>query len=265
MAIQINKLKYASAPTRRILIYSDPGVGKTHLIGSAQDVPEMADLLIGDADGGATTLHSRGDISSTKTRFAKDLEEVLWAKIRKDPALANFNTIAAEGMSEIQKRDLAEIAREASEKKGTRNLDLNELQDYKLNKAKMLRIFRMLRDIEGVNVIATCWAKKTFPKIPGTDQQNKLAAPTMVCPDLSDGIKDTVMGYFDDVWYLFHDAASNNRYLVTSNYSTIQAKTRDKAFADLLTTVLDGKTVPMLINPTFSTIYAALKTAYGAK
>ena len=51
-----------------ILIYGDPGSGKTHLAGTAQDVPNMADVHVFNVDGGIMTLASRGDIQNRKPR-----------------------------------------------------------------------------------------------------------------------------------------------------------------------------------------------------
>lgn len=265
--IKINKLKQDSgAPvTRRILLYGDSGVGKTFLVGTGQDVPEMADVLIVDLDGGSKTLASRGDISGVIARLPQDVEELLWLFIRKDASVAKFKTLVLDGVSELQRRDLAEIAADGAKASSKRDQDLNQLQDYKLAKARIIRLLRMARDIEGVTVILGCLAKKTYPKIPGTDQANKNAQPTLICPDLSDSVKDVVLGYQDDCWLLFVDPATSDRYLVTGSYGAVQAKTRDKKVADALTSVIDGNTTPMLKNPTFGTIYAAIKTAYGVK
>jgi hypothetical protein len=48
-----------------VLIYGDPGSGKTHLAGTCQDVPNMADVHVFNIDGGIMTLASRGDIHAT--------------------------------------------------------------------------------------------------------------------------------------------------------------------------------------------------------
>lgn len=263
--VTIKKIAQSAAISRRILLYSDSGAGKTHLAGTTQDVVAMADTLVVDMDGGSKTLASRGDVSGVEARLPKDVEEVLWMLRRKDPQVAHIKTLVLDGASELQKRDLAEIAAEGAAKKSSRNQDLNEIQDYKLAKARFIRLIRTAREIDGINLIVTCWAKKTFPKIPGTEQQNKTAMPTLICPDLSDSVKDVILGYFDDIWYLFQDPATSTRYLVTSTYGVVQAKTRDEKVAASLTSVIENKTVPMLANPTFGTIYAAIKTAYGVK
>ncbi len=258
--VQISKLATSDKTTRRIMLYGDSGSGKTQLVGSIQDVPEMADVLVVDIDSGSSTLNSRGDISATVARLPKDVEAILWLFIRRDPSVAQFKTLVLDGFSEMAKRDLAEIAREeaAGGKKGRDEL-LNQLQDYKLSKARILRIARMARDIEGINLVMTLWAKKSYPKLPGTDQANKNAQPTGVSPDLSDSVRDTVAGYFDDVFYLFQDPATDVRYLVTGNYGPVTAKVRDPAIAARLTMAIDGKTVPMVRDPKFITLYNAYK------
>ena len=57
-----------------ILIYGEAGAGKTHLAGTAQDVPEMQNVHFFNVDGGLMTLASRGDISATDIRRLDDLE-----------------------------------------------------------------------------------------------------------------------------------------------------------------------------------------------
>lgn len=266
MTLSINKLVPEGASQfRRTLIFGDPGAGKTHLVGTAQDVADMQDVLVADMDGGSITLLSRGDISAINTRNVNSVEELLWAFIDKRPEVAGIKTLVLDGCSELQKRDLADIATAEAKKPSTRdkprNPDMNELQDYRINQTRMLKIFRMARDVPGVNIIATCWAKKTYPKTPqGT--QKKDAQPTLITPDLTGGVLDTVMGAFDNVWYLFHDVDTNQRHLVTNNFSTVRAKTRDEAVAKLFANK-DGQ--PVLTDPKFSVIDAAYKAVYSAK
>ena len=57
-----------------ILIYGDPGSGKTHLAGTCQDSPHMADVHVFNIDGGLMTLAERGDISATDIHSVADLE-----------------------------------------------------------------------------------------------------------------------------------------------------------------------------------------------
>lgn len=263
----IKKLSADDAPlTRRILIYGDSGAGKTHLVGSAQLVDGMRDVLVCDIDSGSATLVG-SDVSATATRTPQAVEQVLWLLAQKDKSVAHIRTLVLDGGSELQKRDLADIAAKAAQETTSRerDKDLNELADYKLNKSRLLRIFRMARDIPGINLVITAWAKKTFPKIPGTKQTNKDAGPTLVCPDFTDGVMDTLRGFCDDVWYLYYDTGTSKRRLVTSNYGPVVAKTRNANFAKKLTsTTKEGEVIPIIEEPEFSTIWKLYTEAVTA-
>lgn len=254
MAITIRKLTVAADKpiTRRIMLYGDSGAGKTFLAGSAQDVPDMADVLVANIDKGVATLLSRGDIQTTDIAGAGSLEELLWMMVRKDPAVASIKTLVLDGGSELQKLDLQEIADGAAKGKSDRDRDLNQLNDYMKNKNRLLRVFRMARDIPGITLIITAWAQKKYPG------DNKSADPTVIQPEMTDSVRSTLVGYMDDVWYVKHDAKSDNRFVFTSSVGPVFAKTRDSAVAAKLVT--DGK--PWLVNPTFATIYAAYRAAY---
>lgn len=256
MAITIRKLA-ASADkpiTRRIMLYGDSGAGKTFFAGSAQDVADMQDVLVANIDRGVATLLSRGDIQTTDIGGAGNLEELIWMLIRKDPAVASIRTLVLDGGSELQKLDLQQIADQAAkdDKADKRDRDANELRDYMKNKNRLLRVFRMARDIPDITLIITAWAQKKYPN------DNKNAAPSVIQPDMTDAVRSTLVGYMDDVWYITHDSAKDQRYLYTGAMGPVFAKTRDAAVAAELQT--DGK--PYIVNPTFTNVYKAYRRAY---
>lgn len=261
--IQIRKLTTTDLPFRRkILIYGEPGAGKSFLAGQAQDVPEMADVLLLDCDGGSSTLLSRGDISAASTRTADDAEAVLWMVANKDPAVASVRTVVLDGLSELSRRFLADLAVSEAQKNGKRDQDANELRDYMKTKNRMLRILRLARDIP-TNLVITTWASKTYPLKPGTQQQDTSLEPTIITPDVSNSIRTTLMGLVDDVFYL-HADGSGKRYLYTGAYGTVQAKMRDAAVAAQFTTEIDGKgAVPVLINPSMPDLFRRYRAAYA--
>jgi hypothetical protein len=250
---------------RKILLAGKTGSGKTHLAGTAQDVPEMANVLCASIDGGISTLASRGDILYDVTKGINSVEELLWLLVRKDPSVAGVQTLLLDGASELQKADLADLAETAAKKvnpnkEKQRDKDVNELLDYKKNKGRMLRILRMARDIPDINLIVTCWVAEQYPVDPQTNLPNKLAKPIKTWPDLSQAVRDVALGYFDDVHTLVEEKGV--RYLYTGDYKGVFGKTRDPAVAKELSTEIEGSRVPVLINPTFADIYARYRKAY---
>lgn len=265
---------------RKIMIYGggkddDLGVGKTTLAATAQDCPQMADVLFADLDGGITSVRSRGDVSGAELRKVDEVEKLLWQISQKDASVANFKTLVLDGISELQNNDLMQIAENAALNPGRqrstpRDKDLNELLDFKKSKNRLLRLLRMARDVStntGLNLILTCWAKRVYPIKPGTNEQDFSQTPT-IAPDVSKGVNDTLLGFLDDVWYLYADKATHTRYLITDSYITrknepITAKTRDSAVASKFTTDIEGVTVPIIVKPTMPGLFARYQAAYA--
>lgn len=266
MGIEIKKLAVTKDTQfiRKILISSDPGVGKSHLIGTIQSCAPMADLLHVDLDGGAATLLSRGDISGTTARNVADVEEVLGMIARKDPAVAGIKTVALDGLSELARREVADIATLAAKGNSKRDPSANELRDYMLVKNRMLRILRMARELP-ITVVLTAWTKRVYPNKPGTTTPDTSAAVQSIVPDVSESIRSTLSGLVDDSWVYVYDAASNKRYLYTGNAGVVVAKTRDSVVAAQFTTEIEGKVLPVVVDPTFSDLFARYQAAYTKK
>lgn len=252
--------KEALLTNRRICIYGETGAGKSYLAATAQDVPELSDVAVLDLDGGSATIMARGDVAGASARSIGEVEAALWKFARKDKEVAHIKTLILDGVSELSKRDLEDIATSEAEKNGKRDRDENALLDYRKSKARMLRILRMARDLEGINLIITLWAKKVYPSVPGTKIADKTLPPSIISPDISPSL-EPMLGFVDDFWYLYEDGGS--RYLATANFQNVRAKTRVKAYADLLTTEVEGQRIPVIKDPSFPKLFALYKQALG--
>jgi hypothetical protein len=155
--------KNQSSFCQKILLYGLPGAGKTFMIGSCQQVPEMRDVLVLNLDGGARATLSGADhegiLLDEDSRRSKDIEAELWKVIQKSPGYETIKTVVLDGASEVAKLELADIQAEAAKRGQRENADESQLRDFMIRQSRILRVFRMARDLPGVNVIITAWAK----------------------------------------------------------------------------------------------------------
>lgn len=227
-----------------ILIYGDPGSGKTHLAGTAQDVPSMADVHVFNIDGGIMTLVSRGDIHATDVKSIEDLEQEMYRIANHDEKYATTKTVVIDNITELQTLALERLTtREyAARHKKDKNYSIDEvyLEDYGVAGKQLARILRGFRDLP-INVIYIAHKKDKMRR--GTKTLESCT------PNLTDKLCTAVCGYMDFVWYLYtaDEQVGNeeqgywtetHRYLLTQPMNNYTAKTRGADFAQRLGSVI---------------------------
>lgn len=234
-----------------VLIYGDPGSGKTHLAGTAQDVPEMKNVHFFNIDGGLMTLASRGDISATDIHSVNDLEKELWKLANQDAEYKGIQTVVIDNISELQTLVLEEATtREYGNRiKKDKNYTIDEiyLEDYGVASKKLARILRGFRDLP-LNVIYIAHRKDKMRKGTNTLESSM--------PNLTDKLCIAVMGYMDIVGYLYtaDETVEHNgefstvmhRFLLTQPMNNFAAKVRNSAFAEKLGAFVQDPTFPKI-------------------
>lgn len=236
-----------------IMLYGEPGVGKTWLASTAQNHPKMKNVLFLNVEGGLTTVASRGDILAIDIvgieRFkptpdlpelppgSSTLEDVFWKLKQKEGAFADINTVVIDSGTEMQTLGLEKLAREGKrkDKSGRRGEDELYLEDYGRNTAQLKRILRWYRDLP-MHVIITALPQFVYPK---TAQANTVQEPTEIRPSFTNKLSVSAMGYVDFVWYIYQDG--QGRHILTQEHGKFKAKTRGLRFADALGQVADIK------------------------
>lgn len=235
------------------LIYGDPGSGKTHLAGTAQDVPEMANVHVFNIDGGIMTLAQRGDIHATDIHSVDDLEAELFRLVNKDPKYEDVKTVVIDNITELQTLALESITiQQMSErKKKYKNYSIDEvyLEDYGIAGKRLARILRGFRDLP-IHVIYIAHKKDKMRQGTNVLEESK--------PNLTEKLATAVMGYMDYVWYLYTAdelrgteetgyVTETHRYLLTQPMNNYAAKTRGSEYSKALGQIVKDPTFPHLM------------------
>jgi hypothetical protein len=234
-------------PTFNQLVYGDPDAGKTTYCATAQDHPEMADCLIANIEGGLLSIAHRGDIHAEDIHSADELETLAWRIAQNE--FPTVNTLAVDNITELQTLDLQQTVLEAI--KGGRNRVKNRArtvddvwqEDYLKSTNRLLRLFRMLRDLP-INVIFTAHLKRVYPKVAeGTDMNT--IDPVAIVPALSQKLMMSTMGMMDFVWCLEKDE-NGVPFAVTTSKGEYRCKTRGPRFLKAIGDVVENPTLPEL-------------------
>lgn len=218
-------------PFINLLVFSEPGVGKTTLAAQAQDHPNMKNVLFANIEGGTISIAWRKDIHAVDIRASSDLYDLFWAM--KEGEYKSVRTVVIDNLSELQRLDLEQIVADAmkADKTKTKRTSPDDIwqEDYGVSTLRLERIIRWFKNMD-VNLILTAHAKYVYPKT-GRGTDTSQLEPTVVLPTLTQALCKSVMGLVDFVWYMGYDAEEDKRYLVTQPDGIIAAKTRGPRFA----------------------------------
>ena len=222
---------FESVPWFNLLIYGDPGAGKTHLCGTAMDHKLTHPMLVLDVEGGTVTLHNRPDVDVIQIRSMDQIVRVHGELVRNEPY---YKTVAVDSITELQKLDMRTVMQEQYDKRpDTTDKDVPSQREWGKSGERVRRVVRAFRDLE-CHVIMTALA---------TEREDEKTKKIITYPSLPGKLRSEIPGFFDVVGYLRAvqergDGSSSevviNRIMQVVGTDRVIAKDRTGKLGDLI-------------------------------
>lgn len=229
----------------KVLVYGFPGSGKTRFAGTAG---KRFKPLILSAESGLLVLNQIKDADGKPIKFdfvkIEKFEDIEFARQFLRFKDHKYDTVIIDSLTEIQQVCMDKILREEKREKA-------QMQDWGTLNNRMVAMIRDFRDMN-LNFIVTALCDSIEDQETGTARLGPL---------LQGKLKETVDGYFDEVFYLTGKEAKSpdgktdiKRYLVTQGSNRFRAKDRSGM-------------LPLAVEPDFCKIHDAIfaKTKNEAK
>jgi len=225
----------------KVLIYSDPGCGKSVLAGTAPD------NLFVDAEDGLVSLDNHPDLIPD-TVYAYPYKsfrgfEAMVQKLNENPVeLSHIKTVTIDTISELHKKGLQEVTEREWEKSPlANNRYVAETEHHTENNEHIRRLVSSLRDLDR-NLILLSHARTVEPK----------GRPAKTYPDFSEKLANTLAGIVDIVGYMYLKEVEGKtvRVLRLQGDGVVVAKTRIGGYPD------------ELINPTWNDLWECFQKAH---
>lgn len=211
-------------PTFNMLIFGDPGVGKTHLAGSADAVPAMRKVLYMDVESGSATLKSAWPDVELLELPHPDSSKSAWGQFidvyhELKAGSHDYRTVVIDTVSELNDHCIDFTAAEARERKPDSFDDVLEIRDWNKVASRMIRMIRLFRDLPMCTIFIAHMKEEKDPKT------MKLTKG----PLLNGQLFRKVPAVPDIVMYMWVEEVQdkgNRRLLLTQKTSTCIAKAR---------------------------------------
>lgn len=219
----------------KLLVYGEPGAGKTHFIGTAMDNPVTRPLLLLDCNGGPMTLRKRHDVDVKEIDSPDRAAEYYEMLLHENDGY--YKTVAIDGLTDLQKLDMNDIMWKLTRAPGAPRPDLDPdipgIPQWGKTGEHMRKLVRWYRDLP-MNVIMTAHVLR---------EQDEAGAVKFY-PSLPGKMKTEVSGFMDIVAYLHTTVKGEEviRHMQFLGTNKLIAKDRTGALGN----VIDNATIPIL-------------------
>ena len=199
-----------------LLIYGDPGVGKTVLAASADIVPEMRPVIFVDIEGGTFSIREKyPDVRVVRVQNFTEMQQIYDALLTQEH---EYRTVVLDSLTEIQKFSMYEIMEMTVKKDPDRDPDVPSMREWGKNIEQIRKFVRAFRDLP-MHSIFTALAK--------TDKDGKTGA-IKTTPSLSGKLANEVAGFLDIVGFHYTKVMEDRvrRFLLTAATDRQVAKDR---------------------------------------
>ena len=220
-----------------IMVYGDPGVGKTVLAGSAQEVEEMSPVLFLDCEGGTLSLSKTyPEVDVITVSDWDTLQSIYNDLFEKD---VPYKTVVLDSLTEIQQLSMDHIMSAVQAKKPDQ--EAPRIQDWGTQNRNMKTMVTAFRDLE-MHVV--------FNSLPKTEK-DKTVGSIRIRPSLSGNtLPVEVPGFMDILLYMNIRIVEGIPTRVLNSKFTSNTISKDRT----------GSLPDVIMNPSMKDIYEAWKS-----
>jgi hypothetical protein len=219
--------------TMNFMVYGDSGVGKTRLLGSADEVPELRKIIYIDVEGGTMSIREPyPNVDVVRVKSFREIKEVYEALRGSDHG---YSTVCLDSVNEMQKFNMSDVMIELVKTRPDLDPDIPGMREWGKNLEQMRRYVRAFRDLP-INTLFTCLS---------VDEKDQKTGVTKKKPGLSGKLSGEITAFLDIVCYMYlkEVEGKQTRMLLTGSTDTFTAKDRTAK-------------LPMVISePTMKTIW----------
>jgi hypothetical protein len=216
-------------PFLKVLIYGEPGVGKTRAAGSADAVEALSPVLFVDIEGGTYSLRKAfPNVQRVRVQSMDEMQRV-YDQLRRG---TNYKTVVLDSLTEIQKFSMDKIMEAAHAKDPDKiDIDAPQLQQWGRNTEQTRRLIRAFRDLP-MHVIATALVH---------EERDPRSNIIIKRPFFQGQLRQQAPGFFDLVLYMYKTVSSRNgettvkRLMLTMGTDTCVAKDRSDTLPPVIT------------------------------